>query len=62
MFEVFIFLIGFTVGTVVMNLFFTGKRIGTLLFHDPQSMYVELHCPVEDVYKCKRVMFTVSRR
>jgi hypothetical protein len=62
MFEVLIFLIGFFVGTVVMNLFYTGKRVGTLLFHDPESMIAQLDCPVEDIYKYKRVMFTVSRR
>ena len=62
MFEVCLFLFGIFIGTLIMNLFYTGKRVGTLLFHDPESMIAELDCPVEDIYKCKRVVFTVSRR
>lgn len=62
MFEVCLFLFGIFIGTLVMNLFYTGYRAGTLIFHDPTSMYVELDCPVEEIYKHKRVVFTVSRR
>lgn len=62
MFEVLIFLIGYILGCVVENLVWKGKKVGTLLFHDPQSMIAELDYPVEYIYERKRVTFTVSRR
>ena len=62
MFEVLCFFLGCILGCVVMRLASKGKKVGTLLFHDPQSMIAELDCPVEDIYKCDRVIFTVSRR
>lgn len=62
MFEVLLFLLGFFIGVVIMNIFYTGYRAGTLVFHDSSSMYVELNTPVEEIYKHKRVVFNTSRR
>ena len=57
-----ILVFGIVIGATLMYILCNPKKVGTLLFHDPQSMYAELDCPVEEVYKRSRVIFTISRR
>ena len=62
MLEFFMLAIGIFVGSVATYFIFFPKKVGTLLFHDPHSMFAEIDCPVEDIYNKSRVMFIVSRR
>lgn len=62
MFEAIVFLVGVLIGGVAMYLIHFPKKVGTLLFHNPESMIAELDYPVEDIYKHNRVMLIVSRR
>jgi hypothetical protein len=62
MLEFFMLVIGIFVGIVVARFVFFPKNVGTLLFHDPHSMFAEINCPVEDIYNKSSVMFIVSRR
>ena len=62
MFDFLDALIGLIVGTGVTYFLSKPKKVGTLLFHNPESMIAELDQPVEEIYKRDRVMFIVSRR